>query len=293
MYTGIRHLSCALIACLLLAGCNTAPRTTSVDLAPVGQPYRTTPNTPPNSHAASPPPSIPAQRVEAEQGSNSQANESTDGNESNASEETFQPQIIYTAQLGLQVDRVPIVQDRAQRVIEAHGGYVGESSPGRLVLRVPADHFDEALNELAALGEVLERVVQAQDASERIVDLESRLRSAYTLRDRLIVLIERAQNVEHALRAEQELARVIEQIELIQGRLRLATQQVAYATITLTIHRTPEEQRLTPGIPIAWVRDLGSVFNERSQINVSSPRRFGDGVSVELPSGFIRYSQQN
>lgn len=205
----------------------------------------------------------------------------------------FQPKIIYTAELGLRVDRVDAVQEKAEAVATQYGGYLGESAPGRLVLRIPSEVFEVALDDLAALGEVTQRRVQAQDATERVVDLESRLRSAEVLRQRLIEMVKGAENIEHALKVEQELARVTDQIELMQGRLRLAQQQIAYATITLTIQATPEEHRLTPGIPITWVRELGNVFRERSGIDVTSPRRLRDGVDVELPEGFIRYYQED
>lgn len=208
-------------------------------------------------------------------------------------EQTFKPQIIYNATLGLQVDRVSTVQEKAKAVVESHGGYIGDSAPGKMQVRVPAQRFENALNALAALGNVTQRLVKAEEASERVVDLESRLRSLHALRDRLIEMVDRAENIKHALEVQKELARVIDQIELINGRLRLTKQQIAYATIDLTIWPTPAEQRLTPGIPVAWVRDLGRVFSQRSAIDVTAPRRLGDGVSVDLPDGFIKHAQQH
>ncbi|MFN3165682.1 MAG: DUF4349 domain-containing protein [Phycisphaeraceae bacterium] len=276
MLIPLQRLSCALVACLSLLGCAASPNA-----------YR-------SLDAAASPSMLAEQRAVA--ASNpagaSDPTFTTAAHNPGEQPDAFRPLIIYTAELGLKADRVELVQAKAERVIETKGGYIGESSPGRLVLRVPAAAFEEALDVLAGLGEVTTRRVFAQDATERVVDLESRLRSAQTLRDRLIEMVKGAENLEHALKVEQELARVTEQIELIQGRLRLAKQQIAYATITLTIQATPSEQRLTPGIPIAWVRDLGEVFHERQAIDVTGPRRLRDGVSVELPEGFIRYFQE-
>ncbi|MFK7789318.1 MAG: DUF4349 domain-containing protein [Phycisphaeraceae bacterium] len=218
-------------------------------------------------------------------------NNRTDANAEVA--ETFKPQLIYNATLGLRVDRLSVVQERAEAVVESYGGYIGDSSPGRMQVRVPADRFEVALDALAALGHVNQRMVKAEEASERVVDLESRLRSLHALRDRLIAMIDRAENIEHALKVQLELARVIDQIELINGRLRLTKQQIAYATIDLSISPTPAEQRLTPGIPVAWVRDLGRVFSQRNTIDVTTPRRLRDGVSIDLPDGFIKTSQEN
>ncbi len=272
MLTGIRHLSCALIALFIITGCTAK-----------GAHYDIQPRQRSMSSVASANTTGAAARLSAEA-------ELQDPAEL---EQTFKPQIIYNATLGLQVDRVSVVQQKAKAVVESHGGYIGDSSPGRMQARVPADRFEEALDALSALGNVSQRVITAEEASERVVDLESRLRSLHALRDRLIAMIDRAENIEHALKVQQELARVIDQIELINGRLRLTKQQIAYATIDLTISPTPAEQRLTPGIPVAWVRDLGDVFRQRGTIDVTTPRRLRDGVSIDLPDGFIKMSQEN
>ena len=275
MLKRINHLSFALVALLIIAGCTAGsgmsyeysqadasqPRlaaTTSAGATP--RQANTDPQTPEIGDHAAP---------------------------------SFKPQIIYNATLGLRVDRVGVVQEKAEAVVESFGGYVGDSSPGRMQVRVPADRFEEALDQLASLGSVTQRVVKAEEASERVVDLESRLKSLHALRDRLIEMVDKAENMKHALEIQKELARVIDQIELINGRLRLTKQQIAYATIDLTISPTPAEQRLTPGIPVAWVRDLGSVFSQRSAIDVTAPRRLRDGVSIDLPEGFINYYKEN
>lgn len=207
--------------------------------------------------------------------------------------EAYRPQIIYTADLALRADRVEAAQSKAEVVVASHRGYISESRSGWLLIRIPAEHFDQALDELAGLGEVMRKEIQAQDVTDQLVDLESRLRAAEAMRDRLLALIERAENMEHALKIEQELARVVEQIEVIEGRLRLAKQQVAYSTITLAITPTPAEQRLRPEIPVVWVREIGNVIRERNRIDVTTPRRLRDGVSIDLPEGFVRYYQED
>lgn len=204
----------------------------------------------------------------------------------------YRPQIVYTAELGLRVDRVESAQQRAERVVAEHGGYISASRSGSLVARVPAAAFHRAFEELATLGEVTGKDIQAMDVTDQIVDLESRLTNARTIRDRLMALIERADDMEQALEIERELARVTEQIELIDGRLRLAKSQVAYSTINLSFTPTPEQQRLSTGVRIQWVREMGEVFTQRERIDITSPRRLRDGVSIDLPAGFVRYYQE-
>ena len=274
MLKRINHLSFALIALLIIAGCTANSMSYDAGLTTASH----------ERLAATTPTESTARQAIAD----AQTPDTT-----NDAAPSFKPQIIYNATLGLRVDRVNVVQEKAEAVVESFGGYIGDSSPGRMQVRVPADRFEEALDQLASLGSVTERAVKAEEASERVVDLESRLKSLHALRDRLIEMVDKAENMKHALEIQKELARVIDQIELINGRLRLTKQQIAYATIDLTISPTPAEQRLTPGIPVAWVRDLGNVFSQRNAIDVTAPRRLRDGVSIDLPEGFINYYKEN
>lgn len=275
MLRWMQSLFCAVALCLLMVGCQVSSDSYQHEALSVRQGASVSTRA--------------AKSLEGERRVNAEAPPSPEPGEPAAA---FRPQIIYRAELALRADRVEVVQEKAEALVAKHRGYIGESGPGRMVLRIPAAVFETALDELAGLGEVTNRRVFAEDVTERVVDLESRLRSAEVLRERLIEMVKGAENLEHALKVEQELARVSEQIELIQGRLRLAKQQIAFATITLTIQATPAEQRLTPGIPIAWVRELGGVFRERNTVDVTTPRRLRDGVDVDLPKGFIRYYQE-
>ncbi|MBX2850582.1 MAG: DUF4349 domain-containing protein [Phycisphaeraceae bacterium] len=275
MLKRINQLSFALIVVFVFTGCSANPAARYESDTAVSAPARSAPTISANAT-----PRQPILESEAPDITGDAAS-------------SFKPQIIYKAMLGLRADRVSVVQQKAKAVVESFGGYIGDSSPGRMQVRIPADRFEEALDGLSALGSVKQRVVQAEEASERVVDLESRLRSLHALRDRLIEMVDRAENIKHALEVQKELANVIDQIELINGRLRLTKQQIAYATIDLAISPTPAEHRLTPGIPVAWVRDLGSVFRQRSVIDVTAPRRLRDGVSIDLPDGFIKTSQDN
>lgn len=232
------------------------------------------------------PPAAVLQTTQADRG----AAHSTNGADT-TQPTAFRPQIVYTAQIGLQADDVGAARDSIEQTTADLGGYIGSSSNRQITARVPADRFNEALAAFELFGRVTDRRVTAEDVTDRVVDLESRLRNSEAMRDRLLAMIDRAQNMEAALKIEQELHRVMEQIELIEGRLRMARQQVAYATITVSLTRTPDEERIKPAIPIVWVRELGEVLEQRQEIDVTTPTRLRDGVRIDLPESFIRYYQ--
>ncbi len=168
-------------------------------------------------------------------------------------------QLIYTAELILAIYDVTSVQEEAIDVVEHAGGYVSHRSSKHLILRVPADNFRPILDDLSELGDVLDLSWQAQDVTDKVRDVEIRLRNARELRDRLEELLERADTVEDALEIESELERITLEIERIKGQLESLEDRIAYSTIEM--HFDPKRLDEMPDdefiLPVAWVDDLG------------------------------------
>lgn len=160
--------------------------------------------------------------------------------------------IIRTATMEIEVDAYTTAADRAAAVAADLGGLVaGESREklpngklrGQITLRVPAAAFDEAVRRLQEIGDVRNQNTSAQDVGKAYVDLQSRLKNAQTLEERLRKLIEEGKGeVKDLLAVEQELAKVRERIEQMTGELKYYDQQIALSTLTLSIAERDLEQ---------------------------------------------------
>jgi hypothetical protein len=77
----------------------------------------------------------------------------------------------------------------------------------------------------------------AEDVGEEFVDVSARLANARRLEDRIVVLLAtRTGKLEDVIAAERELARVREEIERYEGRLRFLRNRVALSTLAVTVH---------------------------------------------------------
>lgn len=182
---------------------------------------------------------------------------------SNAPEEQTAPaesaqRLVYRARLSIAVFDASEMLDSADAMTRGLGGYLLRRSDSEVVLRVPAPRFHEALAELAKLGELLHQEVQADDVSAEYRDLETRLKNALAVRDRLEELLAKADGVSASLEVEHELERITQEIERMRGRLRLLSELVAYSTITVSASQkrvVAETPRAT--LPFPWLQDLG------------------------------------
>ena len=182
----------------------------------------------------------------------------------------FGPRVIQTASLRLSVPRNRFEQtvDEARALATGLGGFVVSSTAsqgagarlvrGTLVLRVPERSYAEAMRRLTRLGRIEGREESGQDVSREFVDLEARRRHLEAVETQLLRLLARADTVEAALAVQSKLNEVQLELEQVRGQLQYLEDQVAHATISLSLREriaaAGEGKRDGWGIVEAWER---------------------------------------
>jgi uncharacterized protein DUF4349 len=154
--------------------------------------------------------------------------------------------IIRTGQASVQVDSleqgIRAVRALALRV----GGYIANSSivagteqthSATLEIKIPSARFDDAINGLQPIGHLESVNVSAEDVGEEFVDVAARAENGRKLEQRLIdILGTRTGKLSDVLSVERELARVREEIERQEGRMRFLRTRAAMSTLAVTVH---------------------------------------------------------
>jgi hypothetical protein len=158
------------------------------------------------------------------------------------------PQIIQNGSLRLAIahGHFEDVVDEARTVAGSFGGFVVSSTAsqgterrlvaGTLVIRIPAQSYNEALARLRHLGKVESLDESGQDVSQEFVDLRARTRQLQAVETQLLELLQRAKDVPAELAVQSQLSQVQLDLEQARGRLQYLDNQVAYATISLALH---------------------------------------------------------
>lgn len=153
--------------------------------------------------------------------------------------------LIRTANVGIKVDSLEVAVAALRRLAAALGGAVGNVSvsagefqvrSATLELRVPSARFTDAMAGMSPIGKVEYSNENAEDVGEEYVDLTARIANAKRLESRLIdLLATRTGKLEDVLAVERELARVREEIERHEGRVRYLSSRVATSTLSVTV----------------------------------------------------------
>lgn len=166
--------------------------------------------------------------------------------------------LIYTAHLTMAVYQVEPGLAAVERIAHEVGGYLASRTDTEITIRVPRAQFDETIRRVGLTGDVAHKTITAQDVTDEYMDLDTRLKNARAMRDRFQELLKRAE-VKEAIEIQKELGKVTGEIELIEGRLKLLKDQIAYSTVTVTFQgRGASALRDQPlQLPFAWLSELG------------------------------------
>ncbi|MYA14648.1 MAG: DUF4349 domain-containing protein, partial [Acidimicrobiaceae bacterium] len=170
--------------------------------------------------------------------------------------------IVYRATISVQADDVTAAGNEAVAIVQGLGGIVfnqttrTEPRPSaEITFKVLPGDFSTALERLAGVGKLVDQSISADDVTERVVDLQSRISTAETSVTRLRKLLEEAVELEDVAQIERELLDRETTLEVLRGQLRTLRDQVDLATITLTIHQSPTVPPDT-GIEVdAWISE--------------------------------------
>jgi len=147
--------------------------------------------------------------------------------------------IAISATVSMYVENVNESSWRIISIARSLGGYVSQARIGKksayITIKVPKDEFWTALTMISKLGEVYDRGVTTQDLTDRIVDLESRLKSLKVEEERLLDLLKRAESISDILKIEDKLSSIRSQIESLEAWNRNLQNQVEYSRISVIL----------------------------------------------------------
>lgn len=154
------------------------------------------------------------------------------------------PDVIRTATLGIETQDVQKTLSAARTTADGAGGYVADESTKRgrdgrmtstLTLRVPGERYDAVLGAMEGSGTLLHRKVQAQDVTEKVADIGSRVASQQASVARVREMMGKASALSEVVLLESELSRRQSDLESLLAQQTALKDQTSLGTITLEV----------------------------------------------------------
>ena len=153
--------------------------------------------------------------------------------------------IVRTVEATIVVTDVQGSMDRITALARELGGWVVstnrfEKHRGFISFRVPAEALDKATARLREMAvEVKAEVSDSRDVTDEYFDLRARLDNQEATEEALLKLLGRAETVEAALKVQQTLTGVQEEVERLQGKIKLLEETSAFSLVSVNLELEP------------------------------------------------------
>jgi len=230
---GLLAAGAALGACALLAGCSASgPATASSSIAGRGAAMGAAAGSQAAPEAAKPaslPALLPARQA-----------------------------VIYTASLTVRAGDVRAAAARAARLADSAGGYVSSETArfnhrhpadGTILiqLKIPVARYQATLTALSAqLGTRLSLSQRAQDVTQTVADVASRVASAQAAIVQLRKLLARAGSVSSLLMVQDQINAEESSLEALQSQQRVLAHETTYGTVSVMLVSKPPPAAARP-----------------------------------------------
>ncbi len=156
---------------------------------------------------------------------------------------SFDRKIIQNAELSLQVKDVPAAADKIIELNKSNGGYTVNSHIYRnedrisanLSIKVPRQKLNSVIATVSEYGEINDKVISTEDVTEEYYDSEARLKVLKAKEERLLNLMNKANNIADIISIENELGQTRSEIEVLTGRLKYLSNATDYSLVNINL----------------------------------------------------------
>ncbi|MGD9676891.1 MAG: DUF4349 domain-containing protein [Vulcanibacillus sp.] len=155
--------------------------------------------------------------------------------------------IIYNGSIIMEVTDISDAIIEVEKAIKNSGGYLINSNKSendnqyyaRYEYKVPVEGFYPLIDQINTLpiGKVTNQYVNGNDVTEEYLDIDSRLKAKRVYEERLLDLFAQANNTEDLLKISNDLSRVQEEIEQLEGRQKYLSYHAANSTLSIEMQQ--------------------------------------------------------
>lgn len=142
---------------------------------------------------------------------------------------------------------------------ETASGYSKERI-AKYVIRIPSDKLNEFFDAIGQAGRVLKEKLEMEDVTLEYVDIQARINSLKLQEERILSILEKADDLVSILDIEKRLADVRYEIESQISTQNRMESLISYSKITLTLTETFSESQIKEP-PVSFSEKLTDEFN--------------------------------
>lgn len=176
---------------------------------------------------------------------------SNSGSQSNNYDYANEQKIIYNGNININVNDIEQATTNIEQVVKGAGGFLLNSTrtenDNRFFVsyqfKIPVDGLHSVMEEIEALelGMVTYNNIDGRDVTEEYQDISSRLKAKRVYEERLLDLFAQADKTEDLLRIANDLSKVQEEIESLEGRKNYLAYHADNSTLSVELYQYKDQ----------------------------------------------------
>lgn len=144
---------------------------------------------------------------------------------------------------------------------KGYGNTNFQSRRAHFTIRIPKKNFDEFLNKISTISNILQKQVNGEDITSKYIDTEARLKTLNVREERVLELLKKATKLEDVLQLEKELSNIRYEIENLTGSLKKMDNLVELTTVNIEVIEVSQITKVE-GMPKSIWQKTALVFKQ-------------------------------
>lgn len=168
--------------------------------------------------------------------------------------------LIKTVSMSVETKEFDTLTANLKEKVEGLGGYMessyisgrstqaayDETRYASYTIRIPAAKLDSFVTQVSKISNIISKNENIEDITLNYVDLKSKKETLEIEKERLMVLLEKADSIETIVALESRLTEIRYQLESMESQLRTYDNLVDYATVNIDVNEVERETKVTP-----------------------------------------------
>lgn len=144
---------------------------------------------------------------------------------------------------------------------KGYGNSNFQSRRANYTVRIPKKNFDEFLNKMSTISNILQKQISGEDITSQYIDTEARLTTLKVREERVLELLKKAAKLEDMLQLEKELSTIRYEIETLTGSLKKMDNLVELTTVYIEVIEVSQITKVE-GMPKSLWEKTALVFKQ-------------------------------
>lgn len=204
------------------------------------------------------------------------AAETADYDMTSSTNSSYGEKISYSSSISYETDNIQETSEKLEALVDQYEGYItysntytyDDETSTSYDIEVPADAFDDFMNQAKSIAEVTNTSTSANDITDQYIDTEARLTNLKAEEETLQELLDQAETLSDVIAINDQLTSVRSDIESYESQKEYYDSLTEYASVSIYINSSASSASFPEKLADAFTNTFSNFLNVLANIAI-------------------------